>query len=145
MTKTKNIDKDLREDKINKIKIKDFKISVEQGIRKKPTYLSGSKLEKDIQVICLKYFSAIVIPDWDKKSITVHQDWEFGTHLLEELFQSRLGELREEVEKMKKRKQDYPEYCADDGECFGECSKSRDYGHNLALNDVLKPIDKAIS
>lgn len=42
-----------------------------------------------------------------------------------------------------KEKDEYPKYCEDDGECYGECSKSRDYGFNQAIREYKANIEKA--
>ena len=52
------------------------------------------KQDREILLICMKYFSAIVIPDWDKKSFKVNQEWYWGVKELEELFKSRLDKYK---------------------------------------------------
>jgi hypothetical protein len=50
-----------------------------------------------------------------------------------------MQELREEIIRLRidRGEKDYPQYCEDDAECFGDCSKSRDYGNNSAINIIL--------
>ena len=57
-----------------------------------------------------------------------------------ELLDGLVGEVRKI--KVNTNNQDYPKNCGCDGECFGACQQSRDYGNNQALKAVLNLINK---
>jgi hypothetical protein len=91
--------------------------------------------------------------DWEKEfdkqfPTSIDNQYTFlGTETrkyLKSFIASELKRQREEiVEKLEGMKidmdeQDYPKYCGCDGECFGACQQSRDYGRNITIDEAIK-------
>jgi hypothetical protein len=99
-----------------------------------------SKIAPDSKAQTIKGIERILKPHFVGKldvEMKTCRDW------LLVLFASQrkqdMQELREKIIRLRidRGEKDYPQYCEDDGECFGDCSKSRDYGNNSAINIIL--------
>jgi hypothetical protein len=63
-------------------------------------------------------------PDYDKLK-------SFLSSSLDSLVKQTLEAVG--VKKVDTDNEDYPKYCCCDGECFGACQQSKDYGYNSAI------------